>query len=289
MKKTLLLTLVTVLFSLTLAACGDTSTSTIPPNSTASTDYSKIPATGGYLTTIQERGRLIIGTVPNNPGFAVKNTTTGQLEGFDADIAREFARILLGDATKVDFIELISPNRIPALQQDSVDLVISTMTITEARKQQIDFSNVYYQAGQSLLVRKNSPIKGITDLPGKSVCTVRDTTSEKGILEKAPQATLRTLTTYPACVNQLELGVVDAVTTDDVILFGFKLEKPDKFDIVGGQFTQEPYGIGVKKGRPELLKFVNDVVGEMKKNGRWQTFYDKHIKPATGATASPPQ
>lgn len=271
--------LVSLLFSCLLVACGDSATGSSPAVSSAgSGGYAKIATSGGYLNTIKERGRLLIGNAVGNPGFSLKNATTGQPEGFDIDIGRELAKVLLNDPAKADFVEIVSPSRLPSLEQDSVDLVISTMTITEERRQRIDFSEVYFQAGQSLLVRKGSPIRGLADLSGKVVCVVRDTTNEKNIRQKAPAATIQLLSDYEPCVNQLEVGLVDVVTSDDILLLGYIREKPGKFEMVGGQFTQEPYGIGVKKGRPELLKFVNSVLAEMRANGRWQALYDKYIK-----------
>lgn len=247
------------------------------------------PASAAYLDTIKQRGKLIIGVKFDVPTFGLKNPMTDQVEGFDADIGRELAKALLGDPGKVEFVEAISSNRIPFLQEDKVDLVISTMTITDARKKEIDFSDPYYMAGQSILVPKGSPIKSVNDLGGKNVCTAQGSTSEKNIRDKAPGAKLTLLGGYSECYTALENGQVDAFSTDDIILFGMKLRAPEKLELVGGQFTSEPYGIGLKKGRPELLAFVNGTLAAMKADGRWKSLYDKHLKPASGVSADPPK
>src|SRR5689334_15345971 len=112
------------------------------------------PTSGGYLDISKKRGKLIAGVKFDVPTFGAKNPTNNEVEGFDVDIARELAKVLLGDASKIELVEAISSNRIPFLQEDKVDLVISTMTINEARKKEIDFSDPYYLAGQSILVPK---------------------------------------------------------------------------------------------------------------------------------------
>lgn len=247
------------------------------------------PASGGYLDTIKNRGKLIVGVKFDVPTFGMKNPMTDQVEGFDVDIGRELAKVLLGDAKKIELVEAISSNRVPFLQEDKVDLVISTMTINEERKKEIDFSDPYYMAGQSLLVSKGSPIKSINDLSGKNICTAQGSTSEKNVREKAPNVKLTLFGGYSECYTALENGQVDAISTDDIILFGLKLRAPDKHELVGGQFTSEPYGVGMKKGRPELVSFVNTTLTAMKSDGRWKAIYDKHLKPASGISAEPPK
>jgi ABC-type amino acid transport substrate-binding protein len=121
------------------------------------------------------------------------------------------------------------------------------------------------------------------------VCTAQGSTSEKNIREKAPGAKLTLLGGYSECYTALENGQVDAFSTDDIILFGMKLRAPEKLELVGGQFTSEPYGIGLKKGRPELLAFVNGTLAAMKADGRWKALYDKHLKPASGVSVDPPK
>jgi putative glutamine transport system substrate-binding protein len=106
------------------------------------------------MAKIQQRGQLIVGVKYDTPPFGSLNPINNQVEGFDPDLARELARALFGDETKVRFDEAVSRNRIPFLQEDKVDVILSTMTITDERKQEIDFSKPYYLAGQSILVSK---------------------------------------------------------------------------------------------------------------------------------------
>ncbi len=306
-----LLGLITLLTALVLSACGDPTATTAPAATTAAaTTAAKtaaasattavgattamvaggaVPTSGGYLDEIKKKGKLVIGTKYDQPTFGLLNPATNKVEGFDADIAREFAKVLLGDENKIEFTESVSKNRIPFLQENKVDLVLATMTITDDRKKEIDFSDVYYTAGQSILVKKGAAIKSVTDLGGKTVCSAKGSTSEKNITAKAPSAKLLLFDGYAECLTALQNGQADAVSTDDVILFGLKLKDSANLEVVGGQFTSEPYGIGMKKGRPELVAFINGTLAAMKADGRWKAIYDKNVKPASGVSVEPPK
>lgn len=262
-----------------------------PAPAAASSPAAAPPATTethNVIPDIKKRGKLIVGCKYDVRLFGLNNPLTKRVEGFDADLGRELAKALLGSADKVELIETVSANRIPFLQENKVDMVISTMTITEDRKKQIEMSDTYYMAGQSLLVPKGSPIKSVKDLDGKTVTTVQGSTSEKNIQAAAPNAKFNLLKSYSECFTALQNGQADAMTTDDIILLGFKATQGDKYELVGGQFTQEPYGIGVKKGNMDLAKFVNDELAKMKKDGRWKAIYDKHLKPVSGKSIEPP-
>jgi putative glutamine transport system substrate-binding protein len=236
--------------------------------------------------TIQERGHIVVGVKYDVKGFGFLNPQTNQVEGFDVDMGKAIAKEIFGDESKIEFKEAISKNRIPFLQDGTVDVIISTMTITEDRTKQIDFAEVYYVAGQSLLVPKGGGIHSIADLPCKKVGTVTGSTSEKTIRTKAPQTEVLLFDTYSDAVQAMSAGQVDAVTTDDAILYGFQRSAPDKWEVVGGQFTVEPYGIGVRKGESKLLEVINKVVRDVKADGRWKASYEKWI--TAPAPAPPP-
>jgi putative glutamine transport system substrate-binding protein len=299
---------VAILTALVFTACGDaTPTSPIAPEAVATTLAASttsaatttaatpapgtVPTSGGFLDTIKQRGKLVVGVKFDQPGFGLNDPISKKLEGFEIDMAHEFAKGLLGSPDKVEFIEAVSANRIPFLQEDKVDIVIATFTINDQRKQQIDFSDPYYVAQQKLLVKKGSPIKSIADLAGKNVATVQGSTSEQNLTQKAPQAKPLLFSKYSEAFTALENGQADAVTTDDVVLSGLKLtaSNPANYEIVGDGFTVEPYGIGIKKGRPELVSYINGTLSAMKTDGRWKALYDRHVKPATGISAEPPK
>lgn len=251
--------LLTLLFALlfTLGACAsnkETSTST--------------------LDQIKQRGKLIAGVKYDTRLFGYKDPNTGQVEGFDVDIAKALAKKILGDENKIELKEVTSSTRIPMLKNGDIDIIIATMTITDERKQEIDFSDVYYHAGQSLLVHKDSPIKGIDDLAGKKVIGVKGSTSVKNIREKAPQADVLEYPDYAQAFAALRSNKGDALTTDNVILMGMHQEDPN-YVLVGGLFTDEPYGIGIRKGDETFVKYVNDFLKELKDSGQYRELYMK--------------
>jgi len=156
------------------------------------------------------------------------------------------------------------------------------MTANEDRAQQIDFTDAYYVAGQSLLVKKDSPITGINDLAGKTVCSASGSTSEANVRQKAPQAEVVLFGAYSECLPAIDAGRADALSTDDSILLGYVYQAPDKYKMVGGQFTVEPYAGGIAKNHPELLTAVNDAIRKIKSSGEWNQIYDKNLTKTTG-------
>ena len=230
------------------------------------------------LDAIKKRGVIKIGVKYDAPPFGSLSPQTNQVTGFDVDIARAIAKKLLGSPDKVELVQVKSDNRIPLVQNGDIDAFVATATITPARMKTIDFSNVYYRAGQSLLVKKNSPIKSYKDLDGKGVCSVQGSTPEQTIRRLVPKANVVTFETYPECVTALRGGRVDAVTTDNVILGGFAAQDPTQLELVGGLFTFEPYGIGVRKGNDSLVKAINDTLADLKKSGEYAKIHEQWLK-----------
>jgi putative glutamine transport system substrate-binding protein len=212
---------------------------------------------GSSLDAIKQRGVLKIGVKYDSPPFGSLDPKTNQVVGFDIDVGRALAKQILGDASKVQWVQVTSANRIPLLQNGDIDMFIATATITPARLQQIDFSNVYYVAGESLLVKKSSPIKSYKDLGGKSVCTTAGSTEDTEIRKLAPTANVQTFDSYADCFQALKNGRIDAMTTDNTILVGYQAQDPADLALVGGLLSFEPYGIGIAKGNDSLLKAVN--------------------------------
>jgi ABC-type amino acid transport substrate-binding protein len=230
-----------------------------------------------YMAALQKKGKIVVGVKFDVPPMGALNPATNKPEGFDVDVAKQIAKAIFGDKNKVEFVEAVTKNREPFLTEDKVDMVIATYTITDERKQVIDFSNPYYVAGQSILVRKDyTAISKPEDLNGKKVCAQQGSTSEQNVKKVAPQADLLTLTTITDCALALKDKRVDAVSTDDIQLIGISIKDPNT-RLVGGVFSSEPYGIGIKQGRPEFVQFVNDQLAAMEQDGRWQSLYEKNL------------
>ncbi|PXY31351.1 glutamate ABC transporter substrate-binding protein [Prauserella muralis] len=243
-----------------------------------------VPA-GSTMDAIRDRGHLVVGVDQNTFLFGFRNPTTGMLEGFDIDIAKEIARELLGDPEAVQFKAITSAQRIPALKNGEVDLVVRTFSVTCERLQEINFSTVYYVAGQRVLVEKNSKVDGVEDLGGKRVCAAKASTSLKNIANAEPKPIPVSVDDWSDCLVMLQQGQVEAVSTDDTILAGMAEQDPTT-KIVGERFTDELYGIGIPKENGDMVRYVNAVL-EKVRNGPWQSSYNRWLLDRLGP-ASPP-
>ena len=260
------------LFSLTalLSACSTTGGGTTASGNAAGSASSQLDA-------IKERGTLVVGVKYDTKLFGLKDPASGEVEGFDIDMAHALAKSILGDESKVELKEVTSKTRIPMLNNGDIDMVIATMTITDERKKEVDFSDVYFQAGQSLLVKKGSAITGIDDVTADTtVMASKGATSIANIEEKVPGVKVLQFDNYQDAFNALKAGQGDALTTDDAILYGMAAQDPN-FEVVGEPFSDEPYGIAMKKGETALVEAVNKGLSDMKADGSYNEIYKKWI------------
>ena len=257
---------------------GGSSGSSAPPAATAKPSF----PVGSTMDTIVKRGKIVVGVKYDVPLFGLLDPVSRKVDGLDVAFGKAIAAELGLQENQVEFIEAISANRIPYLQEDKADLIISTMTINADRKTQVEFARPYYLAGQSILVKKSdTSIKTVDDLNGKRVCSAQGSTSETNVKAKAPSVQLLSLQTYSACVSSMKDGRVDAVTTDDIILAGFANTDKD-LKLVGGVFTTEAYGIAMKKGKTDMQKFVDDLLTKMLADGRWEKLYNQYLGAVEG-------
>jgi glutamate transport system substrate-binding protein len=244
---------------------------------------------GSTMAELQEAGEIVIGVKYDVPPFGFKNPQTGDVEGFDVDMGKKIAEAL---GVEPVFKEAITDNRIPFLQDGTVDLILSTMTITTDRAVEIDFSRPYFVAHGRILVPEGSDIQGIEDLGGKSVCTAIDSTYESTIAEEQPDADLKLVDSYSECYELLQDGAIDAVSTDDVILTGMVIqakESDQQLTLVGDELTVEPYGAGIPDGDQEFAEFVSGVIEDTFASGEWDDLYEEWVGQHTGEPADDPE
>jgi polar amino acid transport system substrate-binding protein len=242
--------------------------------------------TGSTMARIAARGRLIAGVDQNSYRFGFRDPATGELTGFDVDVAQEVAGAIFGDRNKIQFRAMNSAARIPSLQNDSVDIVVRTMTINCARWKQVAFSTEYFTAGQRILVNKASGIHGIEQLGGRKVCAAAGSTSLANLAASAAKPSLVSVPDWTDCLVMLQQNQVAAVSTDNSILAGLAAQDPNT-EVRGKPFSDEPYGIGVKLGSTDLVRFVNGVLERMRADGTWTRLYNKWLS-ALGPASPPP-
>jgi polar amino acid transport system substrate-binding protein len=277
--------------------CHDVTASLRPPRALPAPG--KMPA-GSYMARIERRGYLIAGVDQNTLLFAYFNPLRGRIEGFEIDLLKQLARAIFGNRPgDIRFKAITTAERIPAVQDGSVDVVADAVTVTCQRRRQVDFSTVYYDAGQRILVPSDSTARRVQDLDGKPVCATIGSTSLDTLEHVGPGRAPnprgpggRGPIPYPVaqrtdCLVALQQGLVAGVTSDDSILLGFQAQDPYT-KIVGPRFADEPYGMAISKAHPEFVRFVNGVLAQMRSNGRWRADYSRWLGKLTATVPAPP-
>ena len=225
------------------------------------------------MAKLASDGKITIGTKFDQPLFGLAGPD-GKPEGFDVEMGKLIAKKLGIDEGKIEWVETVSQNREPFIQNGQVDIVIATYTINDKRKEVIDFAGPYYTAGQSFLVAKGNPagITGVDAIGDNTICTVTGSTSETNIKEHTDKVI--TVDKYSDCLEPIRTGQAQALTTDNVILAGLVDQNGDEFEVVDSTFTEEPYGIGLKKGDDEFRTFINDTLDEAYEDGAWKKAWE---------------
>src|SRR5262247_990211 len=236
------------------------------------------------LDKISETGTLTIGTRTGSPPFGYVNSKN-EWVGFSIDLVEELIKPALekklGKPIKVEKKESTPPTRIPLLSSSAVDLIAETMTDTRARRESVDFSLTFFVTGAQFLVKKGSPIKGIKNIDGKRIAAQQGSTNARIIREKAPKAVLREFPDQPAAFQALVQGQVDAYTNDGIQLAGLKSKspKPDDWDVVGDFYSEEPYGMAMRKGDAKFKAVVDAGLKNGLESGKYFEIYEKWFGP----------
>jgi polar amino acid transport system substrate-binding protein len=246
-----------------------------------------LPA-GSTMARIKARGRLIAGVSADTLLLGSRNPITGAIEGFDIDMLKAVSTAIFGSPDKIELRVISSAQRIPVLQDGSVDIVARNMTINCDRWNDIAFSTEYYRAGQKVMVPLNSTAQGLADLSGKRVCAPAASTSLDA-LRRFPKVIAVPADTHTGCLVMFQEGKVDAITGDDTVLAGMAAQDPYAKVTKEQAFTKEPYGLGMKKDTKDLVHFVNAVLEKMRTDGQWKASYDHWLAPDLGPAPAPPK
>lgn len=235
--------------------------------------------------------KIKIGIKYDQPGLGLK-TPDGSFTGFDVDVATYVAKELGYKPDQIEWVETKSADRENALARGDVKFIAATYSITDERKEKVDFAGPYLLAHQDLLVKKGSGISEATDLNDKKLCSVTGSTSAQNVKKDfAPDAQLREYGTYSECIAGLQSGSVDALTTDDSILAGFASQEQykGKFELAGLKLSNENYGVGVKKGDTETVNKINDALEKMVSDKSWEKAVEANFGPAEYKNEPAPQ
>jgi polar amino acid transport system substrate-binding protein len=234
-------------------------------------------AAADTLADVKKKGVLVVGVKDSTPGFGYIDEKTREIVGYDVDFVKAIAKKL---GVKLELKPVTSASRMPQLVASNIDIIAATMTKTPERAQQIDFSDTYFLTGQKFLVKKGT-VKTLADLEGKRIGTAKGSTSEQNAKKALPKATVLSFDDYPQAFLALQQGKVFAVTTDESILANMRGKAPDKenYEIPEIRISDEPYGLGMRKGDKALVEFVNKTLIEMEKTGEAKAIFDKWFGP----------
>ena len=225
---------------------------------------------------ISDAGKVVVGVKEDQPGLGYLDVVTKERTGFDIDIARWIAASLGVDEDNIEFVRVDSSAREQSIVNGDIDYYVGTYSITDKRKELIDFAGPYFVTGQGLLVAADSDIKSVDDLSADTtVCSATGSTPIQNIRTNYPEVKTVEFNGYSDCVEALSSGTVDAVTTDEAILIGYAAQDPDNLKVVGEPFSEERYGVGLAKGDAALQEHINTLFtdgGEI-----WQAIFDKNL------------
>ena len=247
-------------------SCGDATASYAPSNGLS------IPS-GSSMAQIRANGVLKVGVDQNTYLFGYRDPSTNDLTGFDVGIAREIARAIFGDPSKIQYKAITSEQRVPFVQQGEVDMVVRTMTMNCARWKDVAFSSEYFHANQQIAVYgDHKVVETLEELAGERVCAATGSTSIRKIADSA--ATPVAVPEWTDCLVMLQQGTVDAISTDNAILAGFAAQD-EQVKLSSSALSEEPYGIAISLEREDLVRYVNAVLEDLRGNGTWASLYAK--------------
>jgi polar amino acid transport system substrate-binding protein len=249
------------------AICGDPSTSLRP--APAFPAPGAMPA-GSYPRAVQDRGRLVAGVSGDRMLLGALDPLTNRLEGFEVDLVRQVSRAIFGDDQHLELRVVTEADAPGLLRQGGVDVVAREVAMTCMARRQVDFSEEYFHAFERVLVARNSPARGMEDLRGKEVCAAAGSLALATVTGAASHPIPVAAPDWNECMVRFQQGEVDAIAADEVTLLGFTEQDPYA-RVVGGDLADEPYGLAVAPGHPDLVRFLNGVLEQMRTDGRWMS------------------
>ncbi|GHB58204.1 glutamate-binding protein [Streptomyces cirratus] len=235
---------------------------------------------------------LAIGIKFDQPGIGMREAN-GTYTGFDVDVATYIAKELGYKPNEIEFKQVYSSDRELLIQYNEVKFVAASYSISDKRKEKVDFAGPYFIAHQDLLVRStDTSITKAEDLNTKRLCSVTGSTSAENVRKTlAPKASVLELGSYSDCLVALQDNQADAMTTDNSILAGYAAQKGNegKFRLLGLNLSNENYGIGLKKGDTDLQRKINTALTKMVSDGSWDAAVKKNFGPANYKYEPAPQ
>lgn len=246
------------------------------------------PPPGSFVDQLRREGRIRVGVDENTIGFSVRNSNTGELEGFEVELAHAIAERVFGSAYRpqmVELVPLVTDDKVRFVQDGAVDMTISAVSMSCSRWEKVSFSREYFTAHQEFLVRSDSDISSVDDLDGRTVCVTAGSSSI-GIMDKhVPGAVLLPVAARTDCLVALQYGEADAYFGHDSFLYGMRLQDPTVVilsDLLDPALTVSHYGIAINREHEDFVRFVNAVLDSLIEQTVWQQSADTWIEGVVG-------
>jgi glutamate transport system substrate-binding protein len=264
--------------ALSLAACGDAGDDSEGPDVEVQEDAGSEFEDGTRMKELADAGAVKIGVKFDQPGLGFKDAASDIPSGFDVEMAKVLAADLGIAEDEVEWIETISDNREPFLEDGTVDLVLASYSITDERRQVVGQAGPYLVTGQQLLVAEDSDVESTDDLQGEEVCSVTGSTSLENI--KAEGMKPVGFDTYSECVEKVLDGTVEAMSTDGTILAGYAAQNEGELKVVGEEFSEENIGVGYSQDYPEMCQWIVDTITEAYEDGTYEEAFEATLGPS---------
>jgi glutamate transport system substrate-binding protein len=265
--------------ALSLAACGDAGEDTEGADVEVQEDAASEFEDGTRMKELAEAGSVKIGVKYDQPGLGFKDAASDVPTGFDVEMAKVLAASLgIDPDSEVEWIETISDNREPFLEDGTVDLVLASYSITDDRRQVVGQAGPYLVTGQQLLVPEDSDVESTDDLAGQEVCSVTGSTSLENVEAEGMKPV--GFDTYSECVEKVLDGTVQAMSTDGTILAGYAAQNEGELKVVGDEFSEERIGVGYSKDYPEMCQWIVDTITEAYEDGTYEEAFEATLGPS---------
>ena len=276
--------------ALTMTACGGNAGSDDEGAKVeADKDAASKLADGSYMKELADKGTIKVGVKFDQPGLGFKDAAADRPTGFDVEMAKLLVASLGIDPSsdKVEWVETISDNREPFLEQGKVDLVLASYSITDERRMKVGQAGPYMVTGQQILVKEDSDVKSIEELKGKEVCSVTGSTSLENVNKAGAKGV--PAETYSACAQDVLDGTVEAMSTDGSILMGLAAQNEGELKVVGDEFSEERIGVGYSKDRPEMCQWIVDTLTKANDDGKWAEAFEATLGKSGSETPDFPE
>lgn len=284
MKKKILGVLLAVgIIAGVIAGCGNSNTT---QNGAENASQASATAKARTIDEIKKSGKIKIGVFSDkNPfGYVDEN---GKVQGYDVYFAKRIAKDLLGSEDAVDFVYVEAASRVEYLKSAKVDITLANFTVTDERKEQVDFALPYMKVALGIVSPQKAEITDVNQLKGKKLIVVKGTTAETYFSKNYPDVTLVKFDEYQEAYDALLDGRGDAFSTDNTEVLAWA--KQNKGFVVGVESLGDIDTIApaVQKGKTELLNWLNDEIKTLAKEKFFHKDFDETLKSVYGDSIDP--